>query len=140
NFSNRLPIETKTAPVDKAKRVTIQDVIETLQKPKVRGLGYVGGAEAIDDLSTMKDWGGNLAITRSNDIGLIERGHELGIEMFLRGPGSYKTGAPISFDNFFANEITPEGYPDSYGQDEDHYYWFPVKPTLDFEEEFGKPM
>jgi len=139
-FRSKIPRETRTAPVDTTKRVTIQDVIQNLEKPKVRGLSYIGGSTAFNDLALLKDWGGNLAFSRSDEPALIVRGKEFGMEMFITGMGSYKTGEPMSLDDFFVNEIKSEGYPDSYGQDEDHYYWYPVKPTLDFEREFGKLM
>lgn len=139
SFTNKTFDETRTAKVEKDNRVMIGDVIKDLKKPKVRGFGYLtGGENAGEILKKLKDWNGNLTITRSNNPGVIAQGHDMGIEMLLRGPGSYKTGEPISFGSFFDQDIPDDGYPDGYGQDEDHYYWYPVKPFLDFEQEFGK--
>lgn len=144
-FTNIKTTEVKTAPVNPDKRITIQNVIQNMEKPKVRGLHRIAGfPKALDDLAILKEWGGNLAIT---DIGnpnetrqIIHRGHELGIEMFIPGIGSYNTGDPVSFEQLFKVNLKSTEYPDSYGWDDDHYYWYPVKPTLDFNTEFGKPM
>ncbi len=143
-FTNLIPMEVKTAPVNTETRVTIEDVIRNIDKPKVRGLHRITGLpKALDDLALLKEWGGNLAVTQGNpeDVRqIIERGHKLGIEMFIPGTGSYNTGGPPSFDQLFSANLRPSELPDAYGQDEDHYYWYPVKATLNFEAEFGKPM
>ena len=146
-FAYIKPVEIKSAPVNPDQRVTIQDMIRNLKIPKVRGLHCIAGSRALDDLEKLKDWGGNLAIAGPHAGGnvdetrkIIKRGHELGIEMLVTGDGYYTTGLPPKFDHLFSTKLKPMEYPDSYGQDEDHSYWYPVKPTLEFETEFGKPM
>jgi hypothetical protein len=144
-FTNLKLTEVKNAPVNPEGQVTIQNVIQNLNKPKVRGLNLRAGfSNSLNDLETLKEWGGNLIITEMVTPGetrkTVERGHELGIEMFIPGENSYSTGIPPSFDKFFQGNLRPTEYPDSYGQDEDHYYWYPVKPTINFEAEFGKQM
>lgn len=141
------PVEIKSAPVNPDQRVTIQDVYRNLNRPKVRGLHKIAGSHALDDLEKLKDWGGNLVITGPHEADevdearqIFKRGNELGLEMLVTGSGYYATGLPPKFDHLFSAELDPLEYPDSYGQDEDHSYWHPVKPTLDFETEFGKPM
>ena len=71
---------------------------------------------------------------------IIKRGHELGMEMLVAGEGYYSAGLPPTFDHLFSTEPEPLEYPDSYGQDEDHSYWYPEIPRLNFENIFGKPM
>jgi len=146
-FTNLKPVEIKSAPVNPDERVTILDVIRNLEKPKVRGLHCISGEQALDDLKKLKDWGGNLAVAGPHAGGntdetrqIIERGNKLGIEMLVAGTGYYTTGLPPNFDHLFTSKLKPSEYPDSYGQDEDHSYWYPDIPTLDFETEFGKPM
>ena len=138
--------EVKTAPINPAERVTISDVIKDVERPKVRGLHQIScSPKGLDELAKLKDWGGNLAVTQFEDQvftrQIIERGHKLGIEMFISGKSSFMTGIPTTFDKLFSiANLKATEYPDYYGQDEDHYYWYPVKSTLDFETEFGKPM
>ncbi|HCC71944.1 MAG TPA: hypothetical protein DEQ09_12450 [Bacteroidales bacterium] len=146
-FVNIKPVEIKSASVNPDQSFTIHDVFNDLEKPKVRGLHCISGAQALDDLEKLKDWGGNLAIAGPHTGGnmdetrqIIKRGHDLGIEMLIAGSGYYATGLPPKFDHLFSEKLMPGEYPDSYGQDEDHSYWYAVKPTLDFENEFGKPM
>ena len=146
-FENVRPVEIKTATVNPDLRVTIHDMIRDLEKPKVRGLHRISGLpNALSDLGILQDWGGNLAIAGSQGGSvdetrqIIRRGNELGIEMLVAGKGYYASGLPPKFDHLFSAELEPIEFPDSYGQDEDHSYWYPAKPTLDFEKEFGKPM
>lgn len=124
------PVEIKTAPVKPEQRITIQDMIRNLDKPKVRGLHCISGDNATNDLEILKDWGGNLAIAGPHGGGavqetrqIIKRGNELGMEMLVAGHGYYDTGLPPTFDHLFSAELKPLEYPDSYGQDEDHSYW-----------------
>ncbi len=147
-FEYLKPIEIKTAAVNPDQRVSIHDMIRNLEKPKVRGLHRISGLpNALSDLETLQDWGGNLAIAGSQGGGIVDetrhiirRGNELGMEMLVAGEGYYTSGLPPKFDHLFSANLNPLEYPDSYGQDEDHSYWYPAKPTLDFEREFGKPM
>jgi len=146
-FSYLKPVEVRSAPVNLDQRITIQDVFRKLNKPKVRGLHCISGPHASEDLEKLKAWGGNLAIAGPHGGGdvdetrqIIKRGHELGLEMLVAGTGYYDTGLPPKFDHLFSAKLMPSEYPDSYGQDEDHSYWYPARPTLDFETEFGKPM
>ena len=146
-FSNIKPVEVRSAPVNLDQRLTIQDVFRNLGKPKVRGLHCISGPQAPEDLEKLKAWGGNLAIAGPHGGGnvdetrqIIKRGHELGLEMLVAGTGYYDTGLPPKFDHLFSAKLMPSEYPDSYGQDEDHSYWYPALPTLDFDTEFGKPM
>ena len=146
-FSNIIPVEIRSAPVNPDQGLSIQDVFRNLEKPKVRGLHCISGPQASGDLETLKEWGGNLAIAGPHGGGnvdetrqIIKRGHELGLEMLVAGTGYYDTGLPPKFDHLFAAGLTPSEYPDAYGQDEDHSYWYPARPSLDFDAEFGKPM
>jgi hypothetical protein len=146
-FSILKPVEIKSAPVNPAQQITILDVIRNLNKPKVRGLHCIAGPYALDDLEKLIDWGGNLAFAGPHAGGnvdesrqIIKRGNELGLEMLVAGAGYYTTGLPPNFDHLFSANLKPLEYPDSYGQDEDHSYWYAARPTLDFEAEFGKPM
>jgi len=140
-------VEVKSAPVNPDQSVTIHDVFRNLEKPKVRGLHCISGDNALNDLEMLKDWGGNLAIVGPHgEINvdetrqIINRGNELGIEMLVAGTGYYATGSIPGFDHLFRGNPEPDEYPDSYGQDEDHSYWYAVRPTLNFEKEFGKQM
>jgi hypothetical protein len=138
------PTSFKTAPVQPARRVRIDDILAKLDRPKVRGLNLrAGSPQAFDDLETLRDWGCNLVITGLGDpeqtAELIARGHSLGMEMLLTGRGSYREGAP-QFDSYYATPRTSEQIPDAHGQDEDHYYWHAIKPVRTFAAEFGKPM
>ncbi len=141
-----VPKEEKTAPVNINNRITINDMIKDIERPKVRGLHSISGVpDGLTDLVKLKEWEGNLAVVQNGDPivtrQIVERGHKLGIEMLMPGETSYNTGLPTSFDKFFKSaNLRPIENPDSYGQDEDHYYWYPVKPTLDFVTEIGKPM
>jgi len=144
-FAKLKPVEVKNAPVSEEGKITISDVILNLNKPKVRGLNLRAGlSNALADLETLKDWGCNLVITDmatpDETRKVVRRGHQYGMEMFMPGEGSYSSGLPPSFDSFFKTKPGPEEYPDAYGQDEDHYYWYPVKPTINFKAEFGKIM
>jgi hypothetical protein len=143
-FTKLKPTVVKNAPVNRESQVTINNIIQNLNKPKVRGLNLRANfSNAFTDIAMIKEWGGNLIIIPG--IGnpqetrqIVERGHELGMEMFIQGDGSYREGVPPNFDRYFTSNLKPSEYPDSYGQDEDHYYWYPVKPTVDFEADFGK--
>ena len=143
-FENLIPFETRTAPINPNERVMIHDVINNIDEPKVRGLHSITGLPgAFEDIKLLKEWGGNLAITTGNPDEvkqITEYGHNLGMEIFVPGSENYMTGLPLKFDHFFNADFKPHEFPDSYGQDEDHYYWHPVKPNLDFKAEFGKPM
>ena len=144
-FTKLKPVEIKNAPVSQEGQITIKDVILNLNKPKVRGLNLRAGmSDALTDLKTLKECGCNLVVTDmatpDETRKVVRRGHEYGMEMFMPGEGSYSSGLPPSFDSFFQTNPIPEECPDAYGQDEDHYYWYPVKPTLNFETEFGKLM
>jgi hypothetical protein len=143
-FIKMKPTFDSRASINPEGRVTIHEVIQNINKPKIRGLNLrTDFAHAFDDLGTLKEWGGNLVITNmmnpEEGKRVIERGHGLGMEMFISGAGGFMNGSP-KFDRFFATNPKPNEFPDSYGQDEDHYYWFGVKPTINFETNFGKKM
>jgi len=138
------PTSFKTAPVQPERRVSIDDIMARLDRPKVRGLNLRAGfPQAFDDLETLRDWGCNLVITGLGDpeqtAEFIARGHSLRMEMLLTGRGSYREGAP-QFDPYYATPRTSEQIPDAHGQDEDHYYWYAIEPVRPFAAEFGKPM
>lgn len=143
-FFNLIPSETRKAPIDKTARVSINEMINNIEKPKVRGLHrFVGIPRALEQLTLLKEWEGNLAITHGDPMNtkqIISHGHSMGIEMLLTGNSSFTTGEPPSFDPFFSSSPMYSEFPDAYGQDEDHQYWGSVKATLDFESIFKKPM
>lgn len=144
SFTRIQPETFKTAPVDPKRRVTIGDQLADLAKPKVRGLNLRASFPGVlDDLETIRNGSGNLVIlglgTPDETAQAIERGHALGLEMLLQGRGSYHDGPP-SFDAYYETERSPEQQPDAFGQDEDHYYWYAIEPSRDFEKDFGKPM
>jgi hypothetical protein len=138
------PAEIKTAPIKSDGRVMIADVLANLEKPKIRGLNVRGSfSQTLKDLDTLKEWGCNLVATGLGDPEdtkhIIEKGHALGMEMFLKGRGGYKQGPP-SFEALYSQPVPAAQRPDAHGQDEDHYYWHSIKPTRNFENDFGKPM
>lgn len=145
-FTKIKPTVVKTEPVNPVGRVTVQDVIRNLDKPKLRGVLHdiSGFPQILTDLATLKDWGGNLASTLIENPDetrqIMEFGHKLGMKMFITSENSYSSGIPLKLDRLFAANLKPAEYPDSYGQNEDHNTWYAVKPTLDFVTEFGKPM
>lgn len=134
----------KKAPIQTDGRVMLPQVIADLDKPKIRGLNLRDGfPRCLESLDLLQEWGCNLIVTGIGDpdstAKLIEKGHQLGMEMFMSGHGNYRTGSP-DFSSFYSKSIPISQQPDSHGQDEDHYYWHSIKPSLDFEAEFGKPM
>jgi len=138
------PTTFKPAPVRSDGRVMLPQLVRNLRRPKVRGLNLRAGfPQALRDLETLRDWGCNLVIigigSPEQTKQIIERGHELGMEVFIQGSGSYNDGPP-RFDRLYKEQLTGDQQPDSYGQDEDHYYWYGVRPERDFEADFGKPM
>jgi len=144
DFRHILPDTFRKAPVDLIRRVSLRDLLGDLDRPKIRGLNLRGSfPQVLSDLDTLEEWGGNLAITSIGDpdqtAQLIEKGHHLGMEMFLAGMGGYTEGPP-SFDPYYSEPRPKSQHADSHGQDEDHYYWNPIPPTRDFEKDFGKPM
>lgn len=143
-FERVQPTEYRTSLVQTDGRVTISDMLQGLTKPKVRGLNLRAGfRQALKDLDTLKDWGCNLIIFSLGDpdqvAQMTEAAHSLDMDVFVAGHGSFKEGPP-QFDSFFAEPRPREQTPDSYGQDEDHYYWFAIPPSRDFAADFGKPM
>lgn len=143
-FVRRQPGSFRTAPVAAENRVTLADVVEDLDRPKVRGMNlYTSFPQLLEDLDTLKAWGCNLMITGLGDpdqtAEVIEHGHGLGMEMLIAGHGSHMDGAPV-FDAYYASPRTPVQLPDGHGQDEDHNYWYATAPTRSFEADAGKPM
>jgi len=143
-FSTLDDLPWKQAPVDPRRRVTLSEVIAGMNRAKVRGLNLrTSPARALDDLETMKQWGANLVILPLGNVkGLgerVRRAHELGIEALVQGSGAYHKGPP-DFGPLWQQDLSPEQTPDSYGQDEDHYYWHAPLPPRDFEADFGHPM
>ena len=138
------PATYKKAPIQTDGRVMLPQVIANLEKPKIRGLNLRDGfPRCLESLDLLQTWGCNLIVTNIGDpdstAKLIEKGHQLGMEMFMAGRGHYRTGSP-DFSSFYSKSIPVSQQPDSHGQDEDHYYWHSIQPSLDFESEFGKPM
>lgn len=144
DFRSVRPAAYKTSPVETRGRVMLRDVLRNAAGHKTRGLNLRAGfPQALDDLETLKEWGCNLVITGignpEHTRELVERGHELGMEMFLQGSGRYTEGAP-GFDSYYGEPLPPEQHADAHGQDEDHTYWYAIEPTRDFAADFGKPM
>ncbi|MCA9441474.1 MAG: hypothetical protein KC964_11745, partial [Candidatus Omnitrophica bacterium] len=143
-FRHIVPAEFKKAPVDLDRRVSLPNLLAEIDRPKVRGLNLRAKPDqALKDLETLEDWDCNLVITSIDDPNRtaerIEKGHQLGMEMFLAGEGNFKEGLP-SFDSYYAEPRSETQQADSHGQDEDHYYWESIPPTRDFMADFGKPM
>ncbi len=143
-FRRVAPKMTKTAPPVPARRPTLADVLVRLKEPKVRGLNLLGSFTQLQqDLDTLKAWGGNLAILSSMNAEeakqIIARGHSLNMQMFLTGDGSFRHGAP-AFDRFFSAGPKTNELPEAYGQDEDHYYWYGVEPSLDLQSVLGNSL
>jgi hypothetical protein len=144
SYSDVQPSELKPSPINTKGRVMLPQVMANIESPKIRGLNVRGGfGQTLDDLDTLKDWGGNLIVIGLGDPEqtkqAIEKGRALGMEMLLKGHGSYKQGSP-SFAPLYAQPVPEAQRPDGHGQDEDHYYWHSIKPIRDFEADFGKPM
>ncbi len=143
-FRRVTPKTLKTAPIRQEGRVMLPQVVAGLKRPKIRGLNLRAGfPQALKDLETLKDWGCNLVITQlgkpEHTRQIIQRGHELGIQMFLAGRGRWMQGPP-RFDAYYDKPLPPAQQADAHGQDEDHYYWFGHQPTRDFTADVGKPM
>jgi hypothetical protein len=143
-FQRIQPETFKTAPIDPDRSVTIGDQLANLAKPKVRGLNLRASFPGVlDDLGTIREWSGNLVIlglgNADQTAQAIEQGHTLGLEMLLQGRGRYDDGPP-SFDGYYETERPRAQQPDAHGQDEDHYYWYAIPPSRDFEKDFGKAM
>jgi hypothetical protein len=143
-FERILPDTFRKPPVDPKRRVTIGDQLANLTAPKVRGLNLRASFPGVlKDLETIRNASGNLVIlglgNPNQTAQAIERGHALGLEMLLQGHGRFDDGPP-SFDAYYETERPPEQQPDAFGQDEDHYYWYAIPPSRDFEKDFGKSM
>ena len=143
-FTRFQPSSFKTAPVDRPSRVAILDQLVALNSPKARGLNPSSVyPQVLDDLETLRHWGGNMAITHlqvpEHTEAIVQKGHSLGMEVFVSGSGSYKDGPP-SFESYYAVSHPEDAIPDGHGQDEDHYYWSHIEPARDFASDFGKPM
>ncbi len=143
-FRRVTPTVFKTAPIRREGRVMLPQLVAGLRKPKIRGLNLRAGfPQALQDLETIKDWGGNLVIIHLGNPRhtrqVIEKGHKLGLEMFVAGRGRWTKGPP-RFEALYDKPLPRTQQADSHGQDEDHYYWFGHDPTRDFQAGFGKPM
>ncbi len=143
-FSKLDDLPWKQAPVDRQRRVTLPQVIAGMERAKTRGLNLrTSPAHAFDDLETMKRWGANLVILPLGDAKRlgeqVGRAHKLGMETFVQGRGAYHKGSP-NFEPLWQQGLSAEQTPDSYGQDEDHYYWHAPLPARDFAADFGRPM
>ena len=144
DFLRMQPGSFRTAPIRAEGRTMLEDVLASLDKPKVRGMNPRGDlAQLMNDIDTLKAWGCNFIVTQLGDpeevAQVIERGHEVGMEVFLQGQGSYEEGPP-HFDAYYDQPRPPAQIPDSHGQDEDHHYWYAIPPVVDFQGAFGKPM
>ena len=134
----------KMPPVDLSRRVTMDDMFHTLSRPKMRGMNVRGSYPGlIGDMDLLRRWEGNQIILYLGDPEqteeLIEKGHSIGLEVFLAGRGGYREGPP-HFDAYYDVPRPNYAQADSHGQDEDHAYWECIPSALDFEAEFGKPM
>ncbi len=134
----------KSPPLITDGRVMLPEVIASLESQKTRGIDLRDEyPTALNSLETLKDWGCNLVIIEPGEPNetarIIEKAHSLDMEAFLVGRGRYREGSP-EFDTFYGQSLTPAQFPDSHGQDEDHYYWFSMEPSCDFEANFHKPM
>ena len=143
-FRKVAPTQFRKAPVQLDGRVLLPQVVGGLKRPKIRGLNLRAGLpQALKDLATLKDWGCNLVITHlgrpEQTRTIVEAGHRLGIEMFVSGRGSFRQGPP-RFETLYSKPLPPSQQADSHGQDEDHYYWYAIRPTRDFQADLGKPM
>lgn len=143
-FRRVAPTLFKKAPIREEGRVMLPRVVQDLRRPKIRGLNLRAGfPEALEDLETLDNWGCNLVITAIGNPErtrrIIERGHELGLEMFVAGRGRWTQGSP-RFEKLYDKPLSASQQADSHGQDEDHYYWYGHQPTRDFQSDFGKPM
>ena len=142
-FSRLENLPWKQAPVDPARRVTLAQVIAGMARGKTRGLNLrTNPADADDDLHVMKEWGANLVIF---PLGRAEQlrqqvvcARRLGMEVFVQGRGAYNKEPP-TFGPLWEASPSPKEMPDSFGQDEDHYYWHQPLPGRDFQAEFGHP-
>jgi hypothetical protein len=133
----------KQAPVAQERRVTLAQVIAGMARGKTRGLNLrTSRANADDDLQAMKEWGANLVILPlGNAEQLVEQvvcARRLGMEVFAQGRGAYHKQPP-TFEPLWEVSPSPEEMPDSFGQDEDHYYWHQPVPARDFQTDFGHP-
>ncbi len=143
-FERIQPDSYKAAPVEPQRRVTIGDQLARLAEPKVRGLNLRASFPGmLKDLDTIREWSGNLVIlglgNPEQTAQAIEHGHAAGLEMLLQGRGRFDDGPP-SFDAYYETERPRAQQADAHGQDEDHYYWFAIPPSRDFETDFGKPL
>ncbi len=144
DFERIQPSDSKGATIKNEGRILIRDVIAGMSQPKVRGINLRDSfPKSLETLELLEDWGCNLVITGigqpEETAQLIEAGHKRGMEMFVAGRGNYREGLP-DFEALYEKPLLPLQQPDSFGQDEDHYYWFAIKPTRGFEADFGKPM
>jgi len=143
HFTKVRPKGFGKAPVGHGGQVSMDQMLQDLQRPKVRGLNLKASfPRALADVDTLAEWGCNLLIMGMYRTGEVleasRKAHSLGMQVLLQGRGSYEDGPP-SFDSLKGATLDREDLPDSYGQDEDHYYWHPVRSTRDFCGDFGEP-
>jgi hypothetical protein len=141
-FERDCPSEYRVPSFDHKPRA-MNRVFQNLPSPKVRGLNLRGSFPgALDDLKTLSDWGCNLLITSLGEPGetrqIVGRAHQLGMEVLVQGRGGFSQEP--DFGPLKVLELDQSEMPDAFGQDEDHYYWHPDRPLLDFEDVFGKGM
>ncbi len=141
-FTIVTPKVFRKAKVHRGEVTTIAEMLAKLGQPKVRGLNLrASPAQALADIETLSRWGCNLLVTgmsQPQDVPRIcRKAHSLGMRVLLEGSGGCNEGPP-SFDSLKRASLGREQLPDSYGQDEDHYYWHPIRSSRDFLKDFGK--
>jgi hypothetical protein len=140
-YSSILPRDIRSTVVEPYSPTSIRDVIDRLDAPKVRGLNLKATyPDSLDDLDILSKWGCNMIIWYLDHPDHVRRmcgkAHSLGMEALLQGSGGFLN--PPSFEPLKGVEFGEGETPDSFGQDEDHYYWHPLKSLDGFRERFGK--
>jgi len=138
-FSPLRPSKYRSPPTG-GTQVPHGEALKDLGSEKIRGLNLRDPPEdVIPNIRTARDWGCNLVIL---DPGIGDQispatreAHRLGMKLYVSGGGGYT--ADPSFDHI--GRLEDGDAPDSFGQDEDHYYWYGIQQTRNFQAEFGKP-
>jgi len=136
-----IPELFRSTPVETYTPTSIEDVIDRLDVPKARGLNLRATfPRSLEDLDTLSKWGCNMIIWHLDDPDhvrlMCSRAHSLGMEALLQGRGGFDN--PPSFEPLKGIDLGKDGLPDSFGQDEDHYYWYPFSSLDGFSARFGK--
>jgi hypothetical protein len=143
DFKEIAPATVRGAPKARGHSISLRSIMKGYGRPWVRGLNLRATfPRMLDDIQTLSDWGCNLLITGMGGAEqlsqIASRAHSLEMEFFLQGKRNFTEGPP-SFNGILCGELGESEKPDSFGQDEDHHYWYPVGSTRDFERYFRKP-